>query len=85
MKRFKGSVEKLCGVEQVRAAWDGCVACGGLGKKDLYEGRGLRGGGTWLGEGGLWRTRWDLPRPKEEEAGPKFLPRILECPSPVGP
>lgn len=39
-------MEKLCGVEQVRAAWDGCVACGGLGKKDLYEGRWhLVGGG----------------------------------------
>lgn len=24
MKRFKGSVEKLCSVEQVRVAWDWC-------------------------------------------------------------
>ncbi|KAK2492270.1 hypothetical protein MC885_001134 [Smutsia gigantea] len=36
MKPFKGSMEKLCRVEQVQAAWDGCEPC--VCWRDLYEG-----------------------------------------------
>ncbi|KAK2490239.1 hypothetical protein MC885_009694 [Smutsia gigantea] len=36
MKPFKGSMEKLCSVEQVQATWDGCEPC--VYRRDLYEG-----------------------------------------------